>query len=176
MGRNTRSKWAEGTTGTGKLRKTMKSLETAIMAASFAEEGDTGTARELLKEERGVLLAIRREQMDKKTFRYAVNTCKRIGARLDIMYISPTDVLDPLLEECLSELKAEGVNYRLIHKSGCLKQEIIDYTNKKKEILFAVTESSENLDVDCNGKGKSKRLSEAWQNLKCPLVVVADPV
>ncbi|MGD0281160.1 MAG: hypothetical protein ABSB95_02215 [Dissulfurispiraceae bacterium] len=168
MGKNTRK------TGMGRLRKTMESLETAMMAASFAEEDDTASARELLKEERGVLLAIRREQMDKKTFRYAVNTCKRIGARLDIMYISPTNVPDPVLEECLWELKAVGINYRLIHKSGCLKHEIIDYTNKKKEIVFAVTESSDYLDVDCKGKGKG--LSEAWQNLKCPLVVVADSV
>ncbi|MBF0558127.1 MAG: universal stress protein [Nitrospirae bacterium] len=158
----------------GKLRRTMKSIETAMMAASFAEEGDADSAREVLKEERGVLLAIRREQMDKKTFRYAVNTCKRTGARLDIIYISPAESSDPLLEECLAELRSEGVNYRLMHKKGCLKKEIIDYTNNKKDIIFAVTESADSLDVDCTGKGKM--LSEAWQNLKCPLVVVTDPV
>ncbi len=159
----------------GKLKKAMKSLESAMMAAS-AGENEAGTARELLKEEHGVLLAIRRGQMDKKTFRYAVNTCKRIGAHLDILYISPTEARDPLLEECLSEVMAEGISYRVMRKNGCLKKEIIDYTNKKKEILFAVTESSENLDVDCKGKGKAGMLSEAWQNLKCPLVVVADTV
>ena len=160
----------------GKLKKAMKSLEPVMMAGASVEENEAGTARDLLKEERGVLLAIRRGQMDKKTFRYAVNTCKRVRARLDIMYISANNVLDPLLEDCLLELKAEGVDYRLIHKSGCLKEEIIKYTNKKREILFAVTESSENLDVDCKGKSRAGMLSEAWQNLKCPLVVVADTV
>ncbi|MCL4492733.1 MAG: hypothetical protein M1510_12705, partial [Nitrospirae bacterium] len=78
------------------------------------------------------------------------------------------------LEQFLSELKQAGIDYRLMRKNGCLKQEIIDYTNSKKEILFAVTESSDNLDVDCKGRGK--RLSEAWQNLKCPLVIVSDGV
>lgn len=158
----------------GKLKKTLKSLENAMMAASFAEEGDFTTAKEVMKEERRVLLAIKKEQMDKRTFRYAMNTCKRIGAQLDILYISPVESIDPVLEQCLSEMKEEGISYRLTHKNGCLKQEIIDYTNSKKNVLFAVTESSENLDVDCKGKGK--KISEAWQNLRCPLVVVADSV
>ncbi|HET6513964.1 MAG TPA: hypothetical protein VFG09_02305 [Thermodesulfovibrionales bacterium] len=155
----------------GGLKKKMEDLMSAI---SFAEEGETETARSFLKEERKVLLALRRDQMDRKTFRYAVNTCKRIGANLDVLYISPEETLDPTLQECLTELEKEGIGFRLTQKKGCLKKEIIDYTSSNKEILFAVTESSDNLDVDC--AGKSKRLSEAWQKLKCPLVVVADGV
>lgn len=143
-----------------------------MSAISFAEEGEFGTAREMLKEERRVLLAVKREQMDKRAFRYAINACKRIGAHLDILYISPVEAINPVLKECLSEMEKDGINYRLIYKSGCIKQEIIDYTNSKKEVIFAVTESSETLDIDCRGKGK--RLSDAWQNLKCPLVVVED--
>lgn len=157
-----------------KLKKTMSKIERLMSAVSFAEEGEFNTAREMLKEERRVLLAVKREQMDKRTFKYAINACKRIGAHLDILYISPVEAMDPVLEECLSEIEKEGINYRLMHKSGCIKQEIIDYTNSKKGVLFAVTESSDNLNVDC--KGKDKKLSEAWQNLKCPLVVVADGV
>ncbi len=151
-----------------------KKIEDLMSAISFAEEGEFKTAKEMLKEERRVLLAVKKGQMDKKTFRYAVNACKRIGAHLDILCISPVEVADPVLEECLSEIKREGINYRLMYKNGCLKQEIIDYTNSKKGVLFAVTESSDYLNVDCRGKGK--KLSEAWQNLKCPLVVVADGV
>lgn len=151
-----------------------KKIEDLMSAVSFAEEGDFETAREFLKDERRVLLAVRRGQMDRKTFRYAMNTCKRIGAGLDILYVSSSDAADPVLEECIPELGKEGVSYRLIRRSGCLKQAIIDYTTSKKEILFAVTESTENLEVDCKGKGKG--LSEAWRNLQCPLVVVADGV
>ena len=165
---------SEDITGMGKLKQTMTGFETAMMAASFAEEGEAGMARKLINDERRILLAVKREQMDKKTFRYAVNTCKRIGAHLDILYISASDAPDPLLDECLVELKAEGVNYRLMHKRGSLKQSIIDYTNEKKKILFAVTESSQNLEV--GHKGDSKGLSDAWQNLKCPLVVVEDSI
>ncbi len=158
----------------GKLKKTIKKFESAMMAASFAEEGEFDTAKGILKEERRVLLAVRKDQVDRKTLRYALNTCKRVGANLDILYISPAEALDPLLDQFLAELKGEGIDCRLMRRNGCMKQEIIDYTSIKKEILFAVTESSSNLDVDCKGRGK--KLSEAWQNLKCPLVVVADAV
>lgn len=151
------------------LKKKMEDLMSAI---SFAEEGEFDTAREMLKEERRVLLAIKEDHLDKKTFRYAINTCKRVGAHLDILYVSSVEKMSPVLEQCLEELKNDGISFRVVRKNGCLKQQIIDYTNKKKEILFAVTKSFENLDLDCTGKGK--RLSEAWQRLRCPLVVVAD--
>ena len=156
------------------MKRLLKKFETTMMAVTFAEEGGFETAREMLKEDRRVLLAVRTGQSDGKTFKYALNTCKRVGANLDILYISAVETLEPALEQFLSELKQAGIDYRLMRTNGCLKQEIIDYTNSKKEILFAVTESSDNLDVDCKGRGK--RLSEAWQNLKCPLVIVSDGV
>jgi hypothetical protein len=149
-----------------------KKIEELMSAISFAEEGEFDTAREMLKEERRVLLAIKENHLDKKTFRYAMNTCKRIGADLDILCVSAAEELSPILEQCMEDLKNEGISFRVVQKQGCLKQQIIDYTNNKKEILFAVTKSLENLDLDCAGKGK--RLSEAWQRLRCPLVVVAD--
>ncbi len=149
----------------------MKKIEDLMAAASFAEEGEFDTARDLLKDERRVLLAVRKGEVDEKTFRYAINICKRIGADLDVLYVASSDALEPALDEYLSRTEKEGIGYRLIRRSGCLKQAIIDYTTSEKEILFAVTESAENLEVDC--KGKSGGLSEAWRNLQCPLVVVA---
>ena len=149
-----------------------KRIEEMMSAISFAEEGEFETAKEFLKEERRVLLAVRKDQVDRRTFTYAINTCKRINAALDILYISGSKEQDPTLQQYLSELTREGISYRLVQKGGCLKQAIIDYTNAIKGILFAVTESSDNLDVDCKGMKASK----AWKDLKCPLVVVEDSV
>lgn len=152
----------------------MKKIEDLMAAISFAEEGEFGTAKELLKEERRVLLAVRNGAMDRRTLRYAVNTCKRLDASLDILYVSSSEAKDADLAQFTSELQADGIDYRLVRKGGCLKQAIIDYTTSKKEILFAVTESTENLDADCKGNGR--RLSDAWRNLECPLVVVTESV
>lgn len=158
----------------GKIKETIKRIETAVMSATFGEEGETGMARELINDERRIVLALKRDHMDKKVFRYALNLCKRIGADMDILYISSSDAHDSLLEAWLSELDSEGVNYRLEHKKGSLRQELINYTNEKKKILFAVTESSKHLEEKCMDKGRG--LSEAWHNLKCPLVVVEDSI
>jgi len=151
-----------------------KKIEDLMSAVSFAEEGEFDTAREFLKEERRVLLAVRRGQADRKTFRYALNICKRVAAKLDVLYISPVEGADPVLEQGLADLREEGIEHRLIRKEGCLKQEIIDYTNSEAGVLFAVTESTDNLEVDCKGSGKG--LSSAWQRLRCPLVVVSEGV
>jgi hypothetical protein len=158
------------------FKKMMKSMESALAAASLAEEGEADAARSILKEDRRVLLALKQGQIDARTLKYALNTAKRIGAHLDILSVSATgrgeSKLDPMLEHFVTELKAEQIQYRLIPRTGCLKQQIIDYTNSEKEILFAVIESPHSLDTDCNKKDKA--LSELWRNLKCPLVVVMD--
>ncbi len=159
-----------------KLKKMMKNMESILAAASFAEEGETATAQSILREDRKVLVALKEGRIDAKTLKYALNTAKRIGAHLDVLYVtapgSGDHTADPLLAHFESELKAEGILHRVIPRTGCLKQQIIEYTNSEKDILFAVIESPNSLDVDCNKKDKT--LSELWQKLKCPLVVVMD--
>jgi hypothetical protein len=161
---------------TNNLKKIMKQMEDVLAATSFAEEGDGDTAKSILTEGRRVLLALKEGRLDALTLKYAVNTSKRVGAELDILYVSASGgqerADDPLLGDLQSELSAEGIPYRLIRKTGCLKQEVIEYTNREKEILFAVVESPNSIDADCNTK--DARLSELWQKLKCPLVVIMD--
>lgn len=159
-----------------KLKKMMKNVEDALAAATFAEAGEAVTARSIVKEGRRVLLALKEGRIDGKTLRYALNTAKRIDAALDILYVTAAGgsahTVDPLLVHFESEIKAEGILYRMIPRTGCLKEQIIDYTNNEKDILFAVIESPHSLDADCNKRDKT--LSELWQKLKCPLVVVMD--
>jgi hypothetical protein len=156
-----------------KLKKIMKKVEDVLAAASFAEEGEAEAARSLLKEGRRVLLALRQGRIDAKTVKYAVNASKRIGADLDILYVAAeSHAADTSLPELEAELSREGIRFRVIRKTGCLKQAIIDYTNREKEILFAVVESPYSLDTDCSRKDTI--LSDLWQKLKCPLVVVMD--
>jgi dethiobiotin synthetase len=162
-----------------RLKKMMKQIENVMAAATFAEEGVPEAARSLLGEGRRVLLGLKEGRIDAKTLKYALNTSKRINAQLDILYVSsgsgPADnagALDAQLVRFQDTLRAEGVAFRLISRAGCLKQQIIDHTQKDKEIAFAIIESPGSLDRDCNKKDKT--LSELWQKLKCPLVVVME--
>jgi hypothetical protein len=164
--------------GMDRLKKMMKQIEDVMAAATFAEEGVPEAARSLLSEGRRVLLGLKQGRIDAKTLKYALNMSKRINAQLDILFVSsgpgPSDVVvpDAELTRFQETLRAEGVPYRLIARTGCLKQQIIEHTGKDKEIAFAIIESPSSLDMDCNKKDKT--LSELWQKLKCPLVVVME--
>jgi len=151
------------------MKKWLKKFEDAMAAAAFAEAGEFETAKETLKKQRKILLALRGERSDLNAFRYAVNMCKRIDAELEILYVSEN--VKDLLKHLKSELGKEGVEYSLIQKSGRIEKEIQDYTSIKKDILFVVVEVSEGLNVE--DKKTDKLITDAWENLKCPLVVVS---
>ena len=158
-----------------KLKKIMKHVEDTMAAVSFAEEGQADTAAALFKRERRVLLALKAGRTDAKTLRYAMNASLRIHASLDILRVASPGAAqqdEPLLGSFTAELKTAGVPFQVIERSGCMKQEIIDYTDGKHDVLFVVVESPNSLDADC--RQKDGVLTELWKNLKCPLVVVSD--
>jgi len=158
-----------------KLKKIMKHVEDTMAAVSFAEEGQAEAASALFKRERRVLLALKEGHRDSKTLRYALNASLRINAGLDILYVAAPgseSKADSLLDQFSSELRTAGVSYQVINRAGCMKQEILDYTKGKHDVLFVVVESPKSLDADC-GK-KDSVLTELWKNLRCPLVVVSD--
>ena len=160
---------------TNKFKKMMRQIEDAMAAVSFAEEGQAEAAETLFKRERRVLLALKEGHLDAKTLKYALNASLRISAHLDVLFVAAeghTPRTDPLLEGFAQELQAAGVPYRVIQRAGCLKQEIIEYTNTEHDVLFVVVESPSSLDADC--RKKEGVLTELWKNLRCPLVVVAD--
>jgi sugar-specific transcriptional regulator TrmB len=153
-----------------KLKMWLKKLEDEMAAAAFAEEGEFEAAREILKEQRKILLALSGEKSDFNAFRYAHNICKRIGAGLEILYSKHQDT--DFLKEFQHELEKEGIEYNFIPTEGCIKEEILNYTDKRGDILFVVIESSEGFNINC--KKSTKVVSESWKHLKCPLVVVSD--
>ena len=165
--------------GMVRLKKMVKQIEDVMAAATFAEEGVPEAAQSLLSEGRRVLLGLKQGQIDAKTLKYALNTSKRINAQLDILFVASASgapggavVPDEELIRFQETLRSEGVPYRLLVRTGCLKQQIIDHTGKDREIAFAIIESPSSLDRDCNKRDKT--LSELWQKLKCPLVVVME--
>ena len=151
------------------MKKWMRRLENIMAASAFAEAGEFEAAREAIREQRKILLALRGDQSDTNAFRYAVNTCKRLGAELEILSVSKID--KRFISQLRSALRKEGIDYRLIQKSGSLEKEIKNYTGMKSDILFVVVEVSECVDI--HNRKSEKIITDAWKNLKCPLVVVS---
>ena len=142
-----------------------------MSAISFAEAGEHEKARELLKGRDTVLLAVSERVVDRHALKYAINLSKRIEAGIDILFMTKSGEKNPLIETFMSEAKKKGIDCSLIRKEGCMKKAILDYTEKKKEVLFVIVGSTPELDIEC--KTGEKSLSEAWKRLKCPLVVVS---
>ena len=151
------------------MKKWMRRLENIMAASAFAEAGEFEAARETIREQRKILLALRGDQSDTNAFRYAVNTCKRLGAELEILSVSKID--KSFISQLRSELMKEGIEYLLIQKSGPLEKEIKHYTGMKSDILFVVVEVSDGVDI--HSRKSEKIITDAWKNLKCPLVVVS---
>lgn len=151
-----------------------KKIEAIMSAITFAEEGEFETAKTLLNTRKRGLLAVQNGQMDRKTGTYALNTCKRIGIGLDVLVVGETERegLAPALKPFLSQLEAESVPFSIVRKTGCIKQAILHYSEAENDILFVVIESQDSLNRNCTTK--DKRLAKLWQELKCPLVVVAE--
>jgi hypothetical protein len=148
----------------------MDRFDDLMSAISFAEAGEHEKAKELLKGRDTVLLAVSERMVDRHVMKYALNLSKRIEAGIDILYMTKSDATSPLLEAFMTEARKKEIDCSLVRKEGCMKKAILDYTGKKKEILFVIVGSTPELDIEC--KTGEKSLSEAWKRLKCPLVVV----
>ncbi|MDA8079737.1 MAG: hypothetical protein M0Z79_12465 [Nitrospiraceae bacterium] len=142
-----------------------------MSAISFAEAGEHEKAREFLKGRNTILLAVSDRFLDDNVLKYSLNMSRRIGACIDILYLSKSGSRDHILNEFMSAAGRDGIACRLLKTDGCMKKAILDYTARKKEISFVVVGSTPELDIECRTGEKS--LSDAWKRLKCPLVVVS---
>jgi K+-sensing histidine kinase KdpD len=153
------------------MKKLMKNIEDTMSAVAFAEAGEHEAAREMLKGQKTVLLAISDRAFDSNALTYALNISERIKANLEILYVSDSDRDRKGLNNFLSEVNKVGFRFSLVMKKGCVKKAIFEYTDKRSEILFVVVGAALELNIGC--EVSEKVFSKAWKRLKCPLVVVS---
>lgn len=149
----------------------MKNFDDLMTAVTFAEAGEQEKAREFMKGKKTVLLAISDKAFDRSALKYALNISKRVDANLEILYVSEPETERTRLQDFMSEVKEVGFKFSVVVKEGCMKKTILDYTDKRKEILFVIVGSTPELDTGC--RTGEKAMPDVWKKLKCPLVVVS---
>ncbi|HEC83703.1 MAG: hypothetical protein DRR08_00355 [Candidatus Parabeggiatoa sp. nov. 2] len=91
---------------------------------TFAEVGEFDTARRFLTEPKQVLLVCWEECLQEKTLHYALNLCQRIGATLDVLYLSSPQIA---ARQCFEAL--------------------VHYVKKQTAIICTVMSSVDGLDM-----------------------------
>ena len=153
------------------IKELMKQFEKIMSAATFAEAGEFETAKGMLHERKKVLLVLTGRETDMKAARYALNTSKRIGAGIEILYLAKDSQEKSFLEEYLKELKTKGIAYQVTPCEKSLKEEITRFIEKEKDIEFVVIDSDE---VGIRSGKDKKAAMDEWERLKCPIVLVSE--
>jgi hypothetical protein len=153
------------------VKELVMQFEQMMSATAFAEEAQFDFAREILAERRKVLLVLTGTESDTKAARYAMNICKRIGAGLEILYITNDLSNKSALEKYLKELESKGIAYQITEKEGSLKEDIARFIDKARDIQFVVIDSR---DLEIVSENAVKANMDEWNDLGCPVVLVSD--
>lgn len=146
-----------------------RKIEDLFAATAFAEKGEYETARQISRK-KSIVLVLLGTESDRASFKYALNISKRIDAALEVLYVSPEREVAAILASVKEETQREGVELKVVKRKGCIKNELIAYTQKRSDVQLVVVESAEDLHEDCT----ERELVKAWKRMNCPIVVVSE--
>ena len=172
------------------LSSLIAKFETAMSAVAFAEEGEFDTARQMLSPGKNahkkVLLGIDAVEVDTKILRYALNLCKRVGAKLEVLQVLRPEELGETTKSiglhahqlCLSPLQNSlermGIAYQPLLTNTSLVEELVSYIGKRRDIFCVVLEATQTEEKP--SLSVKQRLVEEFEKLKCPVVTYGQPI
>ncbi|MEJ2697267.1 MAG: hypothetical protein P8013_11530 [Candidatus Sulfobium sp.] len=148
-----------------------KWFETLMSAVTFAEADCPDDARKEM-EGQTVLLVLTGREGDSRSFKYALNSSRRVGAALEILLFRQEADKGEIDREAARLSGVVNAKVNLLSRSGCTGRQVVDYIRKRKDVLYVVADSRHILNAGCTEDGTPKGL---WKKLKCPLVLVSEP-
>lgn len=157
-----------------------------MAAAAFAEAAEFETARQFIKQyktaNKKVLLSTNQEEITETIVRYAMKLCKRIGGSLEILHLLCAS------EKCWMQMKQLVDGEELLLKTkhsfqkigslyqpvlgdgrGCLAEEVLEYTAKRRDILCIVFDGHDQDEARCE-KANTTMIAKL-QKANCPVVM-----
>ncbi|MEW6502004.1 MAG: universal stress protein [Thermodesulfobacteriota bacterium] len=161
-----------------------KIFEDTMTAAAFAEAGEHETAGEYLASaktaRKKVLLGTNAMEIPPKVFSHAIEVCKRLGARLEILHVLPNqagagDEAPTGHAAKLARLKERfrtlGIPYEYVVGARALEEEIIRYAAGRRDIMLIVLGMSN----PAGRRGKKQPDSHLLARFQCPVVLFKEP-
>ncbi|MEW6349357.1 MAG: hypothetical protein AB1646_09870 [Thermodesulfobacteriota bacterium] len=168
-------------------RDLVRRVEEQMVPAAFAEAGEFATAHDLLtgnKRAHAVLLVIDGNSAEPEPVAYAMNLCTRISADMELLVLSrngdaSTAQYSPSETEALRERVAgtcqmareRGVSCNVVFEEGDLRQRMVDYIRRHKEIAALIIGSGGDR-KNSRGAALLRALEDHANRLSIPLVRV----
>lgn len=146
-----------------------KALAVDAMPIPTALQEDAGQ-RALASRNRRVVLVVQ-ERLDAAAVKYAVNTCERMAASLDILCTAGRDAADKAVSPFIQMFRDKQITHRIVVKRGSLEQAIADHTHAEPGTLLVVAGAGDQLEPAVPSRTERRRPN--WR-LDFPLVVVMD--
>ena len=105
-----------------------------------------------------------------KAARYALNVCNRMKVGMEILYITTREEDEASLHEYLRELMAKGIEHQVTKCKESLKDAVMRFIQKEKNIQFVVIDSH---DLGIDSETEAKKKLDGWEKMQCPLVLVS---
>jgi len=161
-----------------------KIFEDTMTAAAFAEAGEPEAAREYLASaktaRKKVLLGTNAMEISPKVLSHAVEVCKRLGARLEILHVLPDQIAangeDPTghaakLARFKERFQTFGIPYEYVVGARKLEEEIIRYAQGRRDIMLIVL----GISTPAGRRGKKQPDSHLLASFQCPVVLLNEP-
>lgn len=163
----------------------LEKVEKSMTAATFAEAGEFEMARQYFMPHKNahkrVLLGTDREEINPKTLNYAMRLSYCIGGSLEIFHVIHASAegvnYEPVKKNRLVEavkwvMGEKGIIYELVMGKECLATEVLNYTQKRRDLLCVIFDAVETGSTGCQ-QAKEAMLAK-FHAMHCPLVVYAD--
>lgn len=164
-----------------------KIFEDSMAAAAFAEAGEHEAANEYLATaktaRKKVLLGTNAAEIPPKVFSHAIEVCKRLGARLEILHVVPEqgDASKPeqaakgrlaKLARLKDRFRTFGIPYEYVLGPKGLEEEIMRYAEGRRDIMLIVLGLSA---PPAGRRGKKQPDSHLISRFQCPVVLLKEP-
>ncbi|HSR37105.1 MAG TPA: universal stress protein [Desulfurivibrionaceae bacterium] len=160
-----------------------KTFEDSMTAAAFAEAGEHEAAQAYLNAaktaRKKVLLGTNATEIPPTVFSHAVEVCKRLDARLEILHVVPAQATDGAVagrsQAKMARLKERfqtfGIPYEYVVGAKKLEEEIIRYAAGRRDIMLIVL----GLHAPGRRRGKKQPDSHLLARFQCPVVLLTEP-